>query len=331
MDTECSAGGWPQKPGAKPLGYDDGVLCKIGANEYGIRHIMNLLEQHGLVADFFVEPLCSYKLGIFQLREICQEIIARGHGISLHLHPRWKIALHPALSRLSDSLYDYTVDEQARLISEGLDILSRCGIQNIKAFRAGNLNGDTSTYEAMRKVGLSISSNFCGAWNREMPLRFSIPGDTNDMSLLNGIVEIPVTSFHDLPYLYPRHLRPLQIAATSIAELRNVIQSAIENKLRFVVVLLHTFEWIHFGSNGTLILDRPIMERFHKLCRFLKERRDTIDVCTFGSLDVGALRAQLEAENSISRNSLYSSDMAGAGRLMFHAARKTFRITREVW
>ncbi len=331
VDTECSAGGWPQKPDAKLLGYDDGVLCKIGANEYGIRHIMKLLEQHGLVADFFVEPLCSYKLGIFQLREICQEIIARGHGISLHLHPRWKLALNPALSRLSDSMYDYTVDEQARLISEGLDILSKCGIQNIKAFRAGNLHGDTSTYEAMRKSGISISSNFCGAWNCEMPLRFSLPRDTNDASLLDGIVEIPVTSFHDFPYLRPNHLRPLQVAAASIAEFRNVIRSAVENRLSYVIVLLHTFEWIRFSPNKMPTLDRQIIKRFHGLCRFLHECRDMIDVCTFGSLDAGELRAQFRTDNIVSRNTLLSSDTAGAGRYIFHATRKTFKISRGGW
>jgi len=322
VDTECSAGGWPQNKYAEPLGYDSMMICKIGAKEYGIRHIMDVMESYSLVADFFVEPLCSYKLGISQLKDICQEVINRGHGISLHLHPRWKLALYPGMQKLSDCMYDYSVDEQEQLVSAGLDILSECGVKGVNAFRAGNLSGNTATYEAMRKAGISISSNFCGAWNEEMPTRFGLPRVVNDATIVKGAIEIPVTSFHDFPHLRPGHLRPLQVSAASRSEFRNVINAAIDKQLRFVVVLLHTFEWIRQGPNKTQGVDSHIMKRFHSLCATLSNYRDKIEVCRFKDIDPVGLYSDLEFEGQAKDTSLMSSDIDGFSRWIQHAVRK---------
>lgn len=329
VDTECSAGGWPQKKSAEPLGYDRMMFCKMGAKEYGVRHIMNIAEQYSLVVDFFIEPLCSYKLGVAPLKDICQEIIGRGHNVSLHLHPRWKLALSPKLSRLSDSMYEYGVDGQEKLLREGIDILSECGVPKIHAFRAGNLHGDVATYEAMRRVGIPISSNFCGAWDDDVTTRFGLPRALNDVTLINGILEIPVTSFHDFPRLRPKHLRPLQIAAASYPEHVQVIESAIAKQLSFVVILLHTFEWLQLKPDGTHKLVPHIEHRFRKLCEFVGNNREKIETCTFGAVDPVALCANSAQTPSAAEIALSSTDVAGCMRGLRHAFGKLLKYMNK--
>lgn len=325
IDTECSAGGWPQKKHAKPLGYDSSILCQIGNKEYGIRYIMDVMESYSLTADFFVEPFCSYKLGISPLRDICQEIIGRGHGISLHLHPRWKLALNPDLHQLSDSMYDYAVDEQELLIREGVGILSECGVHKINAFRAGNLHGNSTTYEAMLRAGIPISSNYCSSWKTEAT-RYGLQGEVNDATLVDGIIEVPVTSFSDFPWLRPSHQRHLQIAAASKTEFRNVIAAAIEEQYLFIVILFHSFEWVHLEPNGFHKVDRIVVKRFHDLCELLYDYRDKIDVCKFIDIDTLQLSSDLKTFTSLERKPLISSDLAGSCRWIQHAVKKVFSI-----
>lgn len=323
VDTECSAGGWPHKKNAEPLGYDSMILCKIGTKEYGLRYIMDVLESYSFVADFFVEPLCSYKLGISQLKDICQEIIGRGHGVSLHLHPRWKLALNPTLPKPSDSFYNYGVDAQEVLIREGLSILSDCGAKFVSAFRAGNMHGNAETYEALYRVGIPFSSNFCGAWDDEISNRIGLSKNLNDAKVLkNGVIEIPVTSFHDFPRFSPHHLRPLQVESASLSEFKNVILDAIDKQYKYVVVLLHTFEWIVQKRDRSQKIDSTIIERFQALCCLLDNYREKIEVCRFGDIDAKALLADLEDQTQTFGSPLLSSDIAGANRLLHHSVKK---------
>lgn len=317
IDTECLRGNWPAKAGSRPSGYEDAMIGRVDGKEYGIRYIMDCLEQHGLVGDFFVEPLCSLFLGISPLRNLCQEVLARGHGVSLHLHPGWKSVEPHANRRWSDMLSDYPVDIQESLVREGMDLLGKCGVERISAFRAGNLGADYRIYGVLEKVGIRISSNFCGGWNADIMQRFRLPASTNHEVCMDGIWEVPVTSFHDFPNLRPHHRRPLQIAAASVTELENVFESALRQRTRFIVVLLHTFEWIRGLRAGKASLHRGFLQRFHALCRLLAGKVGQVVTCRFQDLDCDRVLASAEGRGSAPLV-VRSNDWAGAMRMSSH-------------
>jgi len=331
VDTECRAGGWPKHPDAAPKGYESMMLGKIGNKHYGLRYITETLERCSLVGEFFIEPFCSYKLGLSTLRDICQEVLERGHGVSLHLHPRWKLALNPHLRCMSDSMHDYTLDEQTALLREGLELFDNCGVNNVFAFRCGNLAGNFETYEALRRVGIPISSNFCGAWNAEITARYRLPRELNDAVVLDGIVEIPITSFHDFPVSRPNHLRPLQIAAASQTEFTTIFKDSIQKKVRFVVVLFHTFEWLSLQTAGHQVVSKRILARFHHVCEWLAGHHDCIRVCRFSDISVPQLREDIQAIAGEATYSFQSNDVAGAKRWLEHAAAKCLRRSVAGW
>jgi hypothetical protein len=323
IDTECLRGNWPAKAGSRPSGYEEAMIGRVDGKEYGIRFIMDALEQHGLVGDFFVEPLCSHVLGIPPLRDLCQEVLARGHGVSLHLHPGWK-SVQPHGRHVpvvggswSDMLCDYPVEVQESLVREGMDLLGKCGVERISAFRAGNLGADFRIYGVLQRVGIPISSNYCGGWNGDIAKRFRLPASTNHEVRMEGIWEIPVTCFHDFPCLRPHHRRPLQIAAASVNELETVFESALRQGTRFIVVLFHTFEWIRGLRAGRASLNRGYLHRFHALCRLLADRVDQVVTGRFEDLNRDGVLA-VTAERESAPRVIRSNDHAGAMRLSSH-------------
>ena len=318
IDTECMRGNWPAKAGSRPSGYEEAMIGRVDGKEYGIRYIMDCLEEHGLVGDFFVEPLCSHNLGISPLRDLCQEVLARGHGVSLHLHPGWKSVQPRSTGPWSDMLRDYPVEIQESLLREGLDLLGKCGVERVSAFRAGNLGADFRIYGVLQRVGIGISSNYCGGWNADIAQRFHLPALTNHEVCMDGIWEVPVTCFHDFPFLRPQHRRPLQIAAASVHELENVFSSALQQGTRFIVVLLHTFEWIRgLRDNRKATLNHGFLRRFHALCRLLADKADQVVTRRFQDLEREGAFAVKGPRESVERV-IRSSDYAGAKRLLSH-------------
>jgi hypothetical protein len=319
VDTECSRNGWPWQPGQRPLGYEDGVVGRAGKAEYGVRYIMDVLEQHGLCADFFVEPFCSRKLGLAPLRDLCREIRQRGHGISLHLHPGWKSGETEPPVRWSDMMSSYDTRTQEALLREGLDLLAECGVERVSAFRAGNLGANADTYEALRRVGIPISSNYCAAWAPAIRERYRLPDSVNDAVYVDGIWEFPITSFRDFPRLRPHHLRPLQIAAASTDELHTVLEDVLEQQMQVIIVLFHSFELVERGRDGT---NRPVqrhIDRFHGFCRELSARRDQIRTCRFEDLERSGFHGLERPDRAQTDVFPESTDWAGANRWVVHA------------
>ncbi len=294
------------------------LIGRVGGREYGLRLLMDVLEDHDLVGEFFVEPLCTYKLGLAPLRDLCLEMLERGHGVSLHLHPGWKAGLTAPPTRLSDMMYDYDVEAQEGLLREGIDLLRDCGVERVRAFRAGNLGGDARTYEAMRRVGIRISSNYCAGWNREMPGRYGLSRATNDATRLDDIWEFPITSFRDFPLLRPGHLRPLQIAAASRGELARVVEQAIARRMHAVVVLLHSFELIRRDGSGHWAVDWKHVRRFQALCEILADRADRIATCRFDDIEREGFTGLGEAPEP-GPGFPGSTDLAGGARWISHA------------
>jgi len=170
------------------------------------------------------------------------------------------------------------------LLSEGIDILDRCGIARgaVTCFRAGNYGADNRTWQAMKHVGLAISSNYNASYlghscRIEWPTRENGLFDTGV-----GVLELPVSNF-----IQPNgRLRHLQLTAVSTGEIIHYLEHAPSLGIREVTLVTHSFELFHLDS-VTARKGRPNrlnIARLDKLCRYLGEQSERFEVRTVGSI-----------------------------------------------
>jgi hypothetical protein len=287
VDVECAEERvirgqlWP------PLGYDLRVWGRFAnqSDEIGVPLIMRELEAAGLRGTFFVEPLGARHFGVDGLAAVCRAMRARGHDVQLHAHPvqqrpdfRSTGATPPA-----DDMHAYSVDEQAALLQQGIDILVEAGVPRaeLRAFRAGNFGADERTWEAMARVGLNLSSNLNPSYSRR---NCHIPWRDNPrlFDTGKGVFELPVSNFTD----GHGHFRHLQIMAVSLAEMKDYLRQARTLGIHEVVLFTHSFELYYIDdlANKQARVSAINVARLRGLCRFLQEHGDDFEVDTMGAL-----------------------------------------------
>jgi hypothetical protein len=183
-----------------------------------------------------------------------------------------------------DDIGDYPVAEQAALLREGIAILARCGVpeRDLVAFRAGNFAASSATWDAMREVGLRLSSSYNSSylgrgcrieWPREEQSLF----DTG-----RGVWELPVTCFAE-PSGRRRHL---QVSAASVGELIDVLEQASAMGVAEVTVVTHPFEYFYVDDVASRRgrPNRINQARFRGLCRHLARSASSLEVDTVGAL-----------------------------------------------
>lgn len=282
IDTECAE----ERGEAPPLGWDARVWGRF-ANQrrpLGIELIMDELERYGLVGTFFVEALGSRYFGESGLAEVVRAMVARGHDVQLHTHPRQIVANWRTLGQpvAADDIGSYSVDEQTRMLRDGVATLERCGARpgSVLAFRAGNYGAANSTWEAMARAGLTLSSSFNPCYfDKNCKLRF--PDASAGLFVAeHGIWELPITNLVE-PGGSHRHA---QITAISRRETRALLEAAHATGLREVTIVTHSFELYYIDSPTT---GRPCsvnLLRMRALAKYLAEHRDRFEVDTCGAL-----------------------------------------------
>jgi hypothetical protein len=269
--------------------------------ELGIGLIMDELDRYQLKATFFVEVLASYHFGKELLTETCDYIRTRGHDVQLHLHPvlrqpDWATAgLHP----VQDNIGRYTTEDQTSLLREGLDLLSEAGVSRseIVSFRAGNYGSDNRTWDALRTVGLPISSSYNlyylgGACN--------VNWSSHEITLFDttrGVLELPIANFRDRR----GHFRHLQIAAVSTKETTSFLSKAQSLGHQHLCIVTHSFEYFHLDSvsKARARPNRINIHRLRSLCRFLAENSDRFRVSTLAEL--ATEKCQERSDGSVTR------------------------------
>jgi hypothetical protein len=284
IDTECAE----ERGTAPPLGWDLRVWGRF-ANQrraLGVELIMDELERYNLRGTFFNEALGSAYFGEAGLADVCRAMIARGHDVQLHTHPRQIVANWRTLGSepASDDIGTYPVDEQARLLCEGVAILERCGVPagSVLGFRAGNFGASNTTWAAMARAGLVVSSNYNPCYfDKNCKLRWD-DASAGLFQASHGIWELPITNFVETNGGH----RHAQLTAISRGETRELLEAAHAANLHEVTIVTHSFELYHLDSPSERT-GRPSsvnVLRLRALARFLAENRDRFEVDTVGAL-----------------------------------------------
>lgn len=290
VDTETSLGGaW--RNGRGPLSAARTIFGENGRGAYGVPLIMDILEQYGFRATFFVEVFCSYLLGADEMSRVFQCIQNRGHDVQLHLHPvqrfyRNFLEGHPR--REQDLMFQLPPDEQNELVHEGVELFRRFSGVAPRAFRAGCYGASEVTLAALRKNGVLIDSSYnlafldrtCGF--KQRPL--------NAPAVVEGIHEFPVTNFKSGG---AGAYKSLEISAVSVWEILATIRRMTESGCRDVVLVFHSFSFlknrdVRFEKARR---DRIVIHRFRRLCAELARLSDEIEVSVFGSVDLARVQA----------------------------------------
>jgi peptidoglycan/xylan/chitin deacetylase (PgdA/CDA1 family) len=284
FDVEC----WPDQRQPLPATIDAEVAHHIygvtGTGEaFGIDWQMDTMRRHGLRGVFFVEALSATRGFEDALRRVVRSIQAKGHDVEAHAHPEW-FGYAPVRSLVAERCHpcigEYSLEDQTVIVRAAVEQLRRCGASNLVAFRAGNFGANQDTLTAVRRAGLAIDSSYNAVYaGRECRIRLA---PRTQPLCAADIWEYPVACFHDYPRVRPRHLRPLQVTASSFGEMSSVLLDAWDRRLHTMVVLSHSFEMTHFRPGAAPPRKHTVnVRRFERLCRFLGERHDLFRVVTF--------------------------------------------------
>lgn len=250
IDTECREQRVTADGQFLPAaGYDSRVWGRFGGNGagLGIPLIMDTLERHGLRGVFFVDPFGAHSFGKSGLQEVCGHILARGHDVQLHAHPRQRVAdwKTRGVEPLPDRMWEYTRDEQRDLLREGVELLVEAGVPraDVVAFRAGHFAANDDTLAAMADVGLRISSNYNPCY-RERECRLSPPDRPRALYRAgSGVWELPISNIRN-----GGGFRHLQITALSLDEITRYLDLAQQAGVSDVVIVTHSFEQFYLES-----------------------------------------------------------------------------------
>jgi hypothetical protein len=288
VDVEFDVAGTFSDPENKrPVGTDS-VRCSVNGEEAGLGFVLTTLEKHGLRGVFFIETMNTCYFGYEPMGDIAREIQARGHDVELHLHPVWSVFGREDWKAMAerreiqapthDSLAALSAQETAEHIEHGLNCFREWGLRSPIALRAGNLSVERAAYRAMARLGVPLASNLGFGLYRPRDASLHLYAGRH---FVEGVMEVPVTSFRDVKLGSYERWQILTILGVSFAEMRSLLRSAARVELSPVVFLTHASEFFHRNGGIGATANPLSQKRLAELCRFLSENDDHFEVTTF--------------------------------------------------
>jgi hypothetical protein len=292
VDTETSMGGAWDNAEFTPLPLSRTVFGENGSGSYGVSLIMDILEEYGFSATFFVEVFCAYNVGFESVARVFDYIQRRGHDVQLHLHPVqrfYRDFVQGGPRREQDFMFQFPPDEQRELIREGIDLFKQFSGKTPRAYRAGCYAASEVTLSALRENGIEIDSSYnlafldqtCGFQYRPL----------NAPQVLEGIYEFPVTNFN-----VGRNgsYKPLEISAVSVSEILATLRSLAKSGCGGAVLVFHSFSFLKNRDNRfeKCIPSRIVIHRFRNLCSELLQLREELEVSVLGKADLPSVESR---------------------------------------
>jgi len=253
------------------LSWQDNFARSYEAAGVGVPYQLRVLAEHGLKACFFVDPMPALLHGLEPVRRMVEPILEAGQEVQLHLHPFWA-----RTGEAFRELNEYEEAEQQALIAQARDLLVAAGAADPIAFRAGSYAANADTLSALAALGLRYDSSHNGC---EHPHLSRLPIDPAQLEPveIEAVMEIPVGQIEP----QPGRLRHLQLCAVSFAEMRAALDHAVRERHPLATIVTHSFE---LASRDGLRPNGLAVSRFHRLCRYLADHRDTMPTAHFVDL-----------------------------------------------
>mgnify|MGYP001188876680 FL=1 len=246
----------------------------VDGSRYGIDKLMDIFDYHHIKGLFFVDIAEAWDYGEAEIATVLRYIKGRGHDCGVHIHPD-----HMAdVKRLF--LWEYTKDEQRKIIKKCTDFYIRILGEKPKAFRAGKYGANHDTLDVLAENGyLCDFSEFVGQrWCQiEPPVAYS-----KVTRLKTGLLEFPVTSYRSFTLgAYSRNDK--LDANMAMNEFRYLVRRLVlEDCVNPVIMFAHSFSLLNWRKTP----DAPKVNRRNvkKLDMMLSILRSEPNL-TFVSLD----------------------------------------------
>lgn len=279
IDTELSAGLYQQGVSLAD-NFASSIIGRTPTGNYGVGWMMDRFDDHGLTGVFFVDPMPVLVYGPDFLADIVGPIIARGHEVQLHIHTEWLAWARPSQlsGKVRSNIGDYSRGDQAILLVTALKLLVASGAPWPVAFRAGNFGANHDTLTVLATLGIAYDSSFNPAIADRI-CAIDLPADTIEPLECNGVVEMPVS----VVTATGEALRPAQICAMSVSEMRSMLCHAAAEQMSAQTIVTHSFEMLNRARTRP---NHMVIRRFEALCKEVSRLPDLVSR-GFAELDPG--------------------------------------------
>jgi hypothetical protein len=269
IDTEYEPG-FTARHGrdSRRANFERSILGRTADGDAGVGYQMDVFDQHGLKAVFFVDPMPALLWGTGAIAEVVEPIVERGHDVQLHLHTEWLAlagAANPLGTRTGANLKDFAFEEQCRLIDWARAALMDAGAPRPVAFRAGNFGANDDTLRALAELGLSHDSSHSPGFAAS-PCEIGLGPEHRRPIRRLGVTEVPVGCIEDVA----EGLRHTQLTALSLRELVGAVRHARDHGINDLTLVSHSFELL---CRGRRRINRIVKRRFDGLCEALGAMR----------------------------------------------------------
>ncbi len=271
-----------------------GIWCEFDGQKYGLTKILEICQEYGVKATFFVDVYQKER----EIRRACDQILAQGHEIQLHTHPNW------CFDRNRQNLSRYTLAEQTEIIAFGKQrLIEWTGIVPT-AHRAGDFGVNLDTLKALQNN--QIFNDFSYYWNWpdcELSQQIDLK---NQVTRLNSILEVPVTCFYMPGSNGFVNYRLIHINEPFFL-LKYLFQEFKRIHMQTIVITLHSFSFINcnerrIGKFSPRQIYWPLKQnvlKFHRLMKLIKSDKDfkcitAGEFCKIANKDIDLVKNPVE-------------------------------------
>lgn len=263
------------------------ILGRHGCHEAGVRDMARIGAEFGISLIFFID-ICGAYSRLDELREIASWLHTHGQDVQLHAHPEYLPYTFWRSHRKNKRpwyMNEYTQERSDFVLTHFARILESFTGRAPIAFRAGSFRWNASTLLAMEKNGIKLSFNnsMCAVMNQQCP--FSLPTNAPYM-WSNGIIEIPVSERHILPFINDSWWARLQYPQSKYFRYRggklDYAIGGVSPSQDVMVFLLHSWSFLHRDKQGyEIYLNDRLLEDYRN---FLKKLSLECEVITSNDL-----------------------------------------------
>jgi hypothetical protein len=269
----------------KPVPPTRGVWGEYGQKRLGLSWIVEILENNGLAATFFVECFMEDQGSPGEGERICRYLLDHRQDVQLHIHPNHR---HYGLKQrglpapFTDNLADLSPADQLAMLREGCDRIQRWTGRRPVAFRAGSMAASEDTLRQLEAAGIFIDSSYAFPYAGGQCF-FSASQPYNGSRWYGHVLEMALSGFRQPIVSELGRSKPLDLMGISFEECRNAIR-LIHRAGADAVIILHSFSLFKV-RNVQYDGGRPnriVARRFRRLCEWLAAEQ--LPVRTFSDL-----------------------------------------------
>jgi len=252
------------------------IWGKAPDDYYGIPKIVEILKSYNMRATFFVDV---YEKGIHgekRMLEVLKFLKNAKQDIQLHTHPGtagiWG----------SGGLVSKPLDEQIEIIRWGKEFIEDSIGNKVMAHRAGSYKADNNTLIALKYNNIIYDASL---FFKSRNCRIDTKGVMyNDICMLDGIIEVPVTTMRVNSLFFKNILLKLDIEQEEEFIL-NSLKLLKELNYKYVTFFMHSFSLMNNYSKDI----KPNIKNIRKLHKILYAIRElNLNTVTFDTLNPSA-------------------------------------------